>query len=90
MKGYEAVMPRLRTMQWMLLLDAAMVARQHWGLLEASERHRLAEILRNVRHLSARDRKDLRRIVAKLELVSAGREMVPIIGSRGKKKKRRG
>ena len=89
MKGYEAVMPRLRAFQWMLLLDVVMVARQHWDLLEPADRRRLTEIMRNVRNLSARDRKDLRRIAAKLELVGAGRELMPIIGSRGKKKKRR-
>jgi hypothetical protein len=73
----------------MLLLDVVMVARQHWELLEPADKRRLTEIMRNVRDLSARDRKDLRRIAAKLELVGAGRELMPIIGSRGKKKKRR-
>jgi hypothetical protein len=73
----------------MLLLDVVMVARRHWDLLEPGDRRRLTEIMRNVRDLSARDRKDLRRIAAKLELVGAGRELMPIIGSRGKKKKRR-
>jgi hypothetical protein len=73
----------------MILLDVVMVARQHWGLLEPADRRRLTEIMRNARNLSARDRKDLRRIAAKLELVGAGRELMPIIGSRGKKKKRR-
>jgi hypothetical protein len=72
----------------MLLLDVVMVARRHWDLLEPADRRRLTEIMRNVRDLSARDRKDLRRIAAKLELVGAGRELMPIIGSRGKKKRR--
>ena len=87
MKGYEAVMPRLRAIQWMILLDVALVAREHWARLEGSEQRRLRQILRNGRHMSARDRADLRRIVAKLELLDAGRELMPIIGRRGKKRR---
>ena len=87
MKGYEAVMPRLRAIQWMILLDVAMVAREHWSRLENAEQRRLAQILRRGRHMSARDRADLRRLVAKLELLDAGRELVPLIGRRGKKRR---
>jgi hypothetical protein len=83
-KGYEALMPRLRAIQWMLLLDLAMVARERWTRLDVSERRRLTEIARNARHMSKRDRADLRRIVSKLELVDAGRDLMPLIRSRGK------
>jgi hypothetical protein len=85
-KGYEAVMPRLRAIQWMILLDVALVAREHWSRLEGNEQRQLAQILRRGRHMSARDRSDLRRIVAKLELLDAGRELMPIVGRRGKKR----
>jgi hypothetical protein len=81
-------MPRLRAIQWMILLDVAMVAREHWTRLDMSERRRLVEITQNARHLSKRDRADLRRIIAKLELVDAGREMLPILGRRGKRGRR--
>ena len=84
MKGYEAGMPRLRAIQWMVLLDVAIVARERWTRLDASERRRLTEIARNANHLSKRDRVDLRRIIGKLELVDAGREVLPLIGHRGK------
>jgi hypothetical protein len=84
-KGYEAGMPRLRAIQWMVLLDVAIVARDRWTRLDASERRRLTEIARDARHLSKRDRVDLRRIIAKLELVDAGREVLPLIGRRGKR-----
>ena len=84
MKGYEAGMPRLRAIQFMVLLDVAMVARERWTRLDASERRRLTEIARNAKHLSKRDRIELRRIIGKLELVDAGREVLPLIGRRGK------
>ena len=85
MKGYEAGMPRLRAIQWMVLLDVAIVARERWTRLDASERRRLTEIARDARHLSKRDRVDLRRIIGKLELADAGRELMPLIGRRGKR-----
>ena len=85
MKGYEAGMPRLRAIQWMILLDVAIVARERWTRLDASERRRLTEIARDARHLSKRDRVDLRRIIGKLELADAGRELMPLIGRRGKR-----
>jgi hypothetical protein len=87
-KGYEAGMPRLRAIQWMVLLDIAIVARERWTRLSASERRRLVEIARNANHLSKRDRHDLRRLVGKLELVDAGREVLPLIGKRGKRRRR--
>ena len=85
MKGYEATMPKLRPLKWMVLVDLALVARDRWGRLEADERRRLAEILRKGRNVSDRDKADLRRIVGKLELLDAGRQIVPIIG-RGRTK----
>src|SRR5437763_11814733 len=85
-KGYEATRPKLRPLKWMVLVDLAVVARDRWGRLEADERRRLAEILRKGRNVSDRDKADLRRIVGKLELLDAGRQIVPIIG-RGRKKR---
>jgi hypothetical protein len=87
-KGYEATMPRLRALQWMVLLDIAMVARAHWSRLETAERRRLTEIARKGRHMNARDRADLGRIVRKLEVLEAGRELMPMVGRRLTKKSR--
>jgi hypothetical protein len=71
----------------MIMLDIALVAREHWSRLESADQRRLAQILRRGRHMSSRDRAELRRIVAKLELLDAGRELMPIIGRRGKKRR---
>ena len=71
----------------MILLDVALVARERWSRLENADQRRLAQILRHGRHMSARDRAELRRIVAKLELLDAGRELMPMIGRRAKKRR---
>jgi hypothetical protein len=72
----------------MIALDVAMVARERWGRLAPNERHRIAEIVRKGRAIDERDKTDLKRIVAKLELLDAGRQLLPIVG--GRRRGRRG
>jgi hypothetical protein len=71
----------------MVALDAAMILRERWTRLEAHERRRLAQIVRKGRSITERDKADLKRIVAKLELLDAGRQLIPIVG-RGRRGKR--
>jgi hypothetical protein len=73
----------------MIALDVAMVLRDVWGRLAPADRRRLAEIVRRGRAMSDRDKADLRRIVRKLELIDAGRQLVPIVGKRRKRRGRR-
>ena len=73
----------------MVALDVAMVLRDVWGRLEPRERRRLGEIVRRGRSMTERDKADLRRIVRKLELIDAGRQLVPIVGKRRKRRGRR-
>jgi hypothetical protein len=77
-------MPRLRAIPWMIALDVAMVARDRWGRLAPSERRRIAEIVRKGRTINERDKADLKRIAAKLELLDAGRQLLPIVGGRSR------
>jgi hypothetical protein len=72
----------------MIALDAAMIARDRWTRLESDERRRLVEIARKGRGVSERDKNDLRRIVRKLELLDAGRQLLPIVGGRRKRRRR--
>ena len=81
-------MPRLRAIPWLIALDAAMIARDRWGRLAPSERRRIAEIVRKGRAINDRDKADLKRIVSKLDLLDAGRQLLPIVG--GRKRGRRG
>jgi hypothetical protein len=68
----------------MIALDVALLLRDLWGRLEPRDRRRLGEIVRSGRSMSQRDRTDLMRIVRKLELLEAGRQLVPIVGKRRK------
>jgi len=73
----------------MIALDVAVVLRDVWGRLEPHDRRRLGEIVRKGRSLSESDKTELKRIVRKLELIDAGRQLVPIVGKRGRRRRRR-
>ena len=73
----------------MVALDVAMVLRDVWSRLEVHDRRRLREIVRRGRAMSERDKADLKRIVRKLELIDAGRRLVPIVGKRRGRRGRR-
>jgi hypothetical protein len=72
----------------MIALDVALLLRDLWGRLEPRDRRRLGEIVRSGRSMSQRDRTDLMRIVRKLELLDAGKQLVPIIGRRRRRRGR--
>lgn len=88
-------MPRLpiRGAPWLLVLDLAMVLREHYSDLSAKERDDLQRIVRssvgNPRNVSAADRRRLGEIVRRLDLVGAGKSLVPIIGGRQRRRRRR-
>lgn len=77
---------------WMLLLQAAMVLRAHWGLLDDVDRRELSKIVRkshgNPMNLTKRERSELLRIVRRLDLLTAGRKLMPLRGGLPKSKRR--
>jgi hypothetical protein len=58
------------------------VARDHWEKLTPGERAHLSALVRKSRgrpgNLSARERADLRRLAAKLDLPALGRSVAPV------------
>jgi hypothetical protein len=58
------------------------IARDHWGKLTAGERAHLSALVRKSRgrpgNLTARERADLRRLAAKLDLPGLGRSVAPV------------
>ena len=88
-------MPRLpfRGAPWLLALDLAMVLREHYSELTPKERSDLQGIRRasrgNPRSLSEADRRRLGELVRRLDLVGAGKSLVPIIGRRQRRGRRR-
>ncbi|HEU4977240.1 MAG TPA: hypothetical protein VFT50_19285 [Baekduia sp.] len=80
-------MPRLpgrKAVPWMLVLEAAMVARDHWGRLDGRDRSELARIVRKSKgrpnNLSANERSELLRLVRLLDPLTAGRKLLPFRG----------
>jgi hypothetical protein len=73
---------RVRAMPWVLVVQIAMTARKHWQRLDPKERARLAELLKKSQgrpnRLSAKERAEVRQLVAKLEPGAFARSVVPI------------
>ena len=88
----ERAVSGLKAVPWTLLLQVGLVLDRRWRRLSEKERARLLRLLRESRgrfdRLSAKQREDLRKLVRKLDLMGAGRELRPLIGS-GRRRKRR-
>jgi hypothetical protein len=73
-----------KAVPWMLLLEAAMVLRTHWGRLDDRDRRELSRIVKkshgSPRNLSKDERSELVRIVRRLDLITAGRKLMPFHG----------
>jgi hypothetical protein len=84
-------MPGRKAVPWMLLLDAALVARSHWTRLDDRDRRELARILRKSHglphNLTSRERSELLRIVRLLDPITAGRKLMPFRGGVRKSKR---
>jgi hypothetical protein len=88
-----APLSRVRTMPWLMVLQLAMTLRKHWKYLEPGERARLGELVKQSQgrpnRLNAKERAEVRRLVAKLEPMTIARSIVPI-GRRANKLRRAG
>jgi hypothetical protein len=75
---------RLRALPWALVLQGSLVANDHWRSLPEAERARLVGLIRDARgwpgNMTAKEREELRVLLAKLDLVGIGRDMVPFVG----------
>jgi hypothetical protein len=72
----------LRTIKWAVLFDALAVAREHWDKLTPGERAHLSALMRKSRgrwgNLTASERRDVRRLVVKIDLPMLGRNLAPV------------
>jgi hypothetical protein len=83
----------LKAVPWAVVARAGVLVGQRWNALSAKERTRLANLVRGSRgrpgNLSDKERGELRKLVGKLDLRGAGRELMPLLrGSRGRGKRR--
>jgi hypothetical protein len=78
---------------WAVLARAAVVVGQRWSALSSKERARLASLARNSRgrmgNLSSKERNELKKLVSKLDLKGAGRELLPLLRGGRRSRKRR-
>ncbi len=77
-------------MPWALLLRGGVVALERWHVLSEQERARFLALARSSRgrpgNLTAREREELRILLARLDVGAAGRDLLPIV--RGFRRKR--
>lgn len=77
-------LPGRKAVPWMLLLEAAMIMRTHWGRLDDKDRRELSRIVKkshgNPRNLTKNERNELARIMRRLDLITAGRKLMPFHG----------
>jgi hypothetical protein len=76
---------RVRSVPWTALFYGGLVVGRRVTTLSPRERRRLAILLRESRglpgRLGAKERAELRRLVAKLDLRGMGRDLTPIVRS---------
>jgi hypothetical protein len=83
---------RLKALPWAALARVSVVIGRRWTSLSQKERERLSRLVRasggRPANLSAGERKELRKLVGKLDLKGAGRELLPLVrGGRGRKRR---
>ena len=80
----------LKGAPWLLVIQAAMSARDRWGVLTAAERADLTRLLRVTKgrpgNLTALEKRELRRLVGKLDLPGLGRDLLPLGRKRGSRR----
>ncbi len=80
---------RLRSVSWVIVFELLMLGRDRWGRLDPRERKRLSALVAGVtkqRRVPTRaEREFLRSVAGKLDLIGAGRQMVPRVTGRKKR-----
>jgi hypothetical protein len=83
---------RVKALPWAVLLQVGAVLGRRWRSLSAKDRAHLARLTRQSRgqlgNLSEKERRELRKLVGKLDLKGVSRELLPLVRP-GRKRKRR-
>ena len=87
----KSKLKRVKALPWAVLLQVGTVLGKRWRSLSAKDRARLTRLTRESRgrmnNLSARERRELRKLVGKLDFKRMSRELLPI--TRGIRKHKR-
>jgi hypothetical protein len=88
----KSKLQRVKDVPWALLLQMGLVVGKRWRALSSKDRERLARLARESQgrpgNLSAKQRKELRKLVGKLDPKRAGRELVLLTRARRRRKRR--
>jgi hypothetical protein len=87
----KSKLTRVKALPWAVLLQVGTVLGKRWRSLSARDRARLTRLTRESRgrmnNLSAKERRELRKLVGKLDFKRMSRELLPI--TRGIRKHKR-
>jgi hypothetical protein len=80
-----------RALPWALVLQAVIVVGRRVASLSSRDRTRLLALVRESRgvpgRLGTRDRAELRKLLGKLDVRGMARELVPLTGRRGRRRR---
>jgi hypothetical protein len=83
---------RVKDLPWALLLQMGLVLGRRWRSLSAKDRTRLTELTRESRgrldNLSAKERRELKKLVGKLHPKRTARDLVLLTRARRRRKRR--
>ncbi len=83
---------RVKDLPWALLLQMGLVLGKRWRSLSAKDRTRLTELTRESRgrlgNLSAKERRELKKLVGKLHPKRTARDLVLLTRARRRRKRR--
>ena len=75
-----------RALPWLMLGQAAVVLRDHWGRVSPEDRSRLAQLLKASKgrpmNLTPRQRDELTGILKRLDVMGLSRDVAPIVARR--------
>jgi hypothetical protein len=81
----------LGALPWATLLQAGLVVSRRMGELSKKDRARLATLVRESRGrpgaLGEKERAELAKLLKKIDVRAMGREMLPLVGRRGRKRR---
>jgi hypothetical protein len=84
---------RIRALPWAVLLQAGILVGGRISELSEKERARVARLIRDSRgrpgNLTSKERQELRKLLAKLDVKSMGRDLLPLVRGGSKARKRR-
>ena len=88
----KSKLQRVKDLPWALLLQMGLVLGKRWRSLSAKDRARLTELTRESRgrlgNLSAKERRELKKLVGKLHPKRTARDLVLLTRARRRRKRR--